>query len=87
MTAVRYLLCPGPVWSLSDGDWHRVSARQLAVLYGVPMSACLVLLAPDQRDPSAARRRESLLARVAAGELAALPPRSDGAYAIPSPTL
>jgi hypothetical protein len=87
VTAVRYLLCPGPVWSRSDGDWHHVTAGQLADLYGVPMPACLVLRKPEPGDRAGARSHDALLGRVAAGDLIALRPRSDGAYALPSPTL
>lgn len=42
MTAL-YLLCPGPVRSRTDGDWHHIGARQLAHLYRVPMDECVVL--------------------------------------------
>lgn len=37
----KWLLCPGPVMSKTDGQIHQVGARQLAQLYGVPMSECV----------------------------------------------
>lgn len=79
MTA-RYLLCPGFVTSRTDGDWHYVDARQLSVLYGVPMADCVALpyLSPLNHGPHVA-----LLGRVRRGELIALHPRADGDYRLP----
>ena len=38
--AIKYLLCPGPVYSIRDGQRHVISASRLAVLYGVDMREC-----------------------------------------------
>ncbi len=76
-----YLLCPGPVRSRTDGDWHRIGARQLAHLYRVPMDECLVL--NHGGSPGFDRRRDELLARVYRGELIKLRPRADGNYVLP----
>ena len=79
MTA-RYLLCPGRVTSRTDGDHHHVTANQLAMLYGVKMSECLVI--PPQ-SPANHRERMALLDRVRLGELVGLAPRYDGDYQRP----
>ena len=79
MTA-RYLLCPGPVISRTDGDWHHVGASQLAMLYGVPMAECQVL---PHSSPMNHGSRMALLDRAARGELIALRPRADGDYRLP----
>lgn len=40
----RYVLhCETPVVSRNDGDVHYVSAIDLAGLYGVPLSECIVI--------------------------------------------
>lgn len=80
---LRYLLCPGPVQSRTDGDLHHITARQLAFLYGVPMAECVTLPEPAPSGgacyPSNSLRRD-LLASVKRGELIALCPRYDGDY-------
>lgn len=76
MTTARYLLCPGPVRSRVDGQEHHVGAGELARLYGLPHSACLVL-------PSSDPLRRWALEAVERGELAALHPRYDGDYRLP----
>ena len=65
--AIKYVLCPGPVMSKSDGQWHHIDARTLARLYGVPMSECVVY------DPR--RQVESL-------GLIRLTPRYHGDYTV-----
>lgn len=82
MTA-RYLLCPGQVRSRTDGQWHHISASQLAMLYRVPMDACLVMHS-DWFSPWGERRREELRERVRRGELIELGPRFDGDYTPPA---
>lgn len=79
MTA-RYLLFPGSVRSIIDGQVHHVTAPALARLYGVPLSDCVAL--PCRPGDSALR--DTLLARAARGELVALHPRADGAYSVPA---
>ncbi len=37
-----YMLHPGFVRSMTDGDWHFVSAGALAELYGVNLSDCII---------------------------------------------
>jgi hypothetical protein len=46
---IRFVLHPGFVISPNDGDQHKVSAPQLAQLYGVRMSECIVI-DPDQPE-------------------------------------
>lgn len=48
-TIPKYVLCPGFITSKTDGDWHFISAQQLAELYRVPMSECVTM--PDMSDP------------------------------------
>ena len=74
--SVRYLLCPGWVRSRVDGDRHYVTASQLAALYGVPLSACLVL-------PEIGPERAVVLFRATGQKLIELKPRSDGRYSLP----
>lgn len=81
MTA-RYLLCPAEVRSRADGQWHHVSAGELAALYGVPMAACVVLPEPGSERFQCERLR--LIERTeAGGDLIALKPRYDGDYRLP----
>lgn len=40
---IRYLLCPGYVFSKFDGDRHFISAEKLKDLYGVDWPDCDVL--------------------------------------------
>lgn len=84
MTA-RYLLCPGPVRSRTDGQWHHVGAGRLAELYGVRLSDCLVLPEFDGLNPGGerSRRHDDLRARAQRGELIKLGPRSNGDYSLP----
>lgn len=82
MPQPRYLLCPGPVRSRVDNDWHYISARQLAFLYGVPMPECVTLPEPGrERYPS---ERLHLIQRCGpGGDLIYLRPRYDGNYSLP----
>lgn len=45
---IKYILCPGTVRSRTDGDVHYISATELAALYKVPLSQCIVIR--DGRD-------------------------------------
>ena len=82
MTA-RYLLCPGIVTSRTDGDRHHVGAGELANLYGVPMSACVVLPAAEHGALGGGRARFEMLDRADRGEFVALWPRANGDYRLP----
>ena len=75
----EYML-PGLVRSRTDGQVHHVGASNLAMLYRVPMSQCIVM--PPQ-TPANHRERMALLERVRAGELIGLTPRDDGNYVLP----
>ena len=77
MTTARYLLCPGPGRSPSDGQMHSIGARELARLYGVPMHECLVM-------PSKPPLSRWALEEVERGGLIALHPRPDGVYRLPA---
>lgn len=70
---MKYALCPGFVTSRTDGDRHYVGAVNLAELYGVPMSECVIF------DPD----RPHLAAGVKATGLIFLRPRRDGRYEVP----
>lgn len=74
---MKYLLCPGPVTSKTDGDRHYVTASNLAMLYRVRLDECVILPAAM---PANHRRRMELLDRARKGELIALAPREDGNY-------
>ena len=82
MTA-RYLLCPGPVRSRQDGQWHNVGPGQLAALYGVRLSDCRILPVWNDYRPSSEITRRDLMAQVERGELIELGPRSGGDYSLP----
>lgn len=84
MTTARYLLCPGPVRSRTDGQVHHVSAAQLARLYRVPMDECVTL--PRPGNPCATDLILSLMERSGpGGDLIRLHPRFDGDYRLPAP--
>jgi hypothetical protein len=72
---IKYCLHPGQVRSINDGQIHRVSARQLADLYGVPMSACTVFRLPKEWTNSDYTDEESRTSG-----LIHLHPRDDGKY-------
>lgn len=78
--ARRYLLCPGPVISRVDRDWHYIGARQLAALYGVRMDECLIL--PEYFVNPVEWGR--LQAGVERGELIELRPNGKGNYRLPA---
>lgn len=40
---IRFALHPDYVHSVNDGDWHFISAQQLAHLYGVRPYECIVI--------------------------------------------
>lgn len=90
----RYLLCPGWVMSRTDGDRHHVGAEELARLYCVPMTECVVLPGLRSRTSAWAQawardrmaERRNLLDRARSGELVALHPRHDGDYKLPKST-
>ncbi|MNX81497.1 hypothetical protein D3C86_1131860 [compost metagenome] len=82
--SARYLLCPGPVTSKTDGDRHHITARQLAHLYGVPMKECVVLPDAELGALGGGRRRTELQARADRGELITLYPRYNGDYSLPN---
>ena len=42
MNAKKYLVCPGYVHSIRDGDRHFVTAARLIELYGVNPSECYI---------------------------------------------
>lgn len=46
----RYVLCPGLVCSITDGDVHYISASALAKLYGVRLGECAVASAYNFRE-------------------------------------
>lgn len=64
------MLCPGRIPSKHDRDWHFVSARQLARLYGVSMRECVI------SDGGPQSYSEDL-------DLIRLHPRFDGKYQLP----
>lgn len=80
----RYLLCPGSVRSRMDGQWRYFGARDLARLYGVAMSDCLVLPRHDEPMLGGGILRAELLAQADRGQLIALWPRTDGHYRLPA---
>lgn len=41
---MKYVLHPGYVKSISDGDVHYISAQKLAALYGVDFKKCIIYI-------------------------------------------
>jgi hypothetical protein len=70
----RFLVIPGRVHSIYDGDVHHVSAEELMRLYKVRRCECVVATPMDTMDP---RRLDKL---VTEGGLLPLRPRRDGHY-------
>ncbi len=68
---VKYLLCPGYVTSRTDGQIHFVTARQLAMLYGVSLDECVIA----ESGAGWVTEPEALLR---------LCPRYDGDYTLPT---
>ena len=73
----KFAIYRGDMESRSDGQLHHIGARQLAMLYGVPLELCLVVRYDDFRRPD----RREFIARAAA--LIGLSPRYDGDYRLP----
>lgn len=46
---IRFVLHPGLIHSRNDGDLHKITAPQLAQLYGVRLSECIVV-DPDRPE-------------------------------------
>ena len=68
----KYILFPGYVVSEYDGQRHYITAGQLARLYGVPLSKCLI----HQYSPlNQGYRKQTADIH--------LYPRSDGKYVLP----
>ena len=51
LASTVYVLCPGPVASRNDRDWHHISAQQLARLYGVKMRDCITMSETFREQP------------------------------------
>lgn len=47
---IRFCLHPGPVYSVNDGDDHFIGAHQLADLYGVKSTECVVITRDNGGD-------------------------------------
>jgi hypothetical protein len=71
---IKYLLQPGWVISMRDAQRHFVSARQLAWLYRVPMSECVIEPQWGGTERRGWRKPEGLVE---------LCPRHDGKYELP----
>ena len=70
-----YIICPGPVRSMNDGQWHHIGASELAKLYGLSLGAPNVRVILDQgRSLMGSRRKENYRF---------LHPRQDGDYTLP----
>ena len=81
MSPPKYALHPGPVTSKNDGDRHFIDAHQLAFLYRVRQSECVVV--PWEVKPGHERQHELLLERIERMGLIHLRPRYDGNYTLP----
>lgn len=77
---LKYVLYPGHVRSQHDGDYHFISAKQLAQLYRVPMEECLVI---DYEQARLLPTREKLALYNQAEHLIQLSPRYKGDYSLP----
>jgi len=80
---IKYALFPGPVRSRRDGQYHYIHEADLARLYGVRMSDCLVVRRAVN-GPNEWREREMLLDRIKEQGLIELRPRYDGNYTLPT---
>jgi len=43
----KYLVCPGWIRSVTDGDWHYVGVENLIKLYGVKKEECVIPITGD----------------------------------------
>lgn len=68
----RFVLVPGFVRSINDGDEHYITANMLARLYGVSIAECIV----DNGRPLDLYGRNTQ-------DLPRLHPRRDGRYEMP----
>lgn len=66
----KYLVCPGKVESVRDGDWHYISAGQLISLYKVDSRDCKIVNSPES---AAGIKWEDYIV---------LRPRTDGNYSL-----
>ena len=48
---MRFVVFPGDVWSVHDGDRHFISYRQLVDLYKVPPTKCICFSAEYKMLP------------------------------------
>lgn len=64
----KYLICPGVVKSISDGDLHFISASRLIDLYQVDRNDCIIV---DSENSARGIRWEDFIV---------LRPRTDGNY-------
>lgn len=69
---IKYAICPGPIRSSSDGQWHHIRASDLIKLYGVKPAECLIL---DWNNPERLRGLDI-------DHLIRLCPRLDGNYTL-----
>ena len=77
---VKYALHPGPVTSRTDGDKHFVDAHQLARLYGVAPSECVVV--PWEVKPGHELPHRVRMERIERMGLVHLYPRPNGNYTL-----
>lgn len=66
----KYLVCPGWVWSRTDGDQHYIGAADLMRLFGVSPAECVV-------------RRHRMHDRPPYSDLIHLFPKDNGEYKLP----
>lgn len=74
---IKYLLCPGTVQSMHNGELHYISAKRLAELYGVARHECVVFV-PSSLCPSI-QEADALYPG-----LIHLHPQYDGDYRLPA---
>ena len=72
---IKYVLCPGTVASQVDLDTHYISATQLAKLYGVRLTECIVRPTATSTDYLEWTPPEGAIL---------LRPRYNGDYALPT---
>ena len=75
---LKYVIYPGEVVSESDGEKHFIGAEQLARLYGVDLTECMVV--DDRRKFTPA----SMMSWRKDSGLIHLYTRSDGDYKLPA---
>jgi hypothetical protein len=78
---LKYLVCPGPVTSKTDGQLHSITASELMALYEVDPRECYIMPLMVGWPVSV---REQERQKIESMKLIRLAPRYDGKYVLPT---